>query len=67
MRVPRSTSFWLVSCMLTMRLPLTRPNWIMTEVDIMLSIIFCPVPDFMRELPVTNSGPTIISMGTSAS
>ena len=31
----------------------------------MLRIIFCPVPDFMREEPVTNSGPTIISMGYS--
>ena len=48
-------------------LPLTRPSLIITEVDIMFRIIFCPVPDFMRELPVTNSGPTIISMATSAS
>ena len=35
----------------------TRPNCIMTEVVIIFSIIFCPVPDFMRELPVTYSGP----------
>ena len=33
----------------------------------MLQIIFCPVPDFIRELPVTNSGPTTISIGISAS
>ena len=51
----------------TIRLPLTRPNCIMTDVVIMLRIIFCPVPDFMRELPVTYSGPTIISIATSAS
>lgn len=35
----------------------------MTVVEIMLRIIFCPVPDFIREEPVMNSGPTIISMG----
>ena len=39
----------------------------MTEVLIIFRIIFCPVPDFIRELPVTYSGPTIISMATSAS
>ena len=33
----------------------------------MFSINFCPVPDFIRELPVTYSGPTIISIGISAS
>ena len=33
----------------------------------MLQIAFCPVPDFIRELPVTSSGPTIISIGISAS
>ena len=67
MRVPRSTNFLLLSCMFTILLPFTRPNCIMTEVVIMFRIIFCPVPDFMRELPVTYSGPTIISMATSAS
>lgn len=33
-------------------LPFTRPSWIMTEVLIIFRIIFCPVPDFIRELPV---------------
>ena len=66
MRVPRSMSFAFVSCMLTILLPLTRPILIITDVVIMLHIIFCPDPDFMRELPVTYSGPTIISMGMSA-
>ena len=63
--IPRSTSFWLLSCILTIRFPFTLPSFIITEVLIMLRIIFCPVPLFMRELPVTNSGPTIISMGIS--
>ena len=39
---------------------------VLDEVEIIFRIIFCPVPDFIRELPVINSGPTIISMATSA-
>ncbi len=38
----------------------------MTEVVIMLHIIFWPVPDFMRDEPVTYSGPTTISIAMSA-
>ena len=67
MRAPRSTSFWLLSCMFTILLPFTRPSRIMTEVVIMFRSIFCAVPDFMRELPVTNSGPRMTSIGISAS
>ena len=53
--------------MFTIRLPLTRPSWIIRVVEIMLRAIFWAVPDFMRELPVTNSGPTTVSMATSLS
>ena len=67
MRVPRATSLSLVSCMLTMRLPSTRPRRIITAVESMLSINFWAVPAFMRVDPVTNSGPTTASRAYSAS
>ena len=67
MRVPLSTSLALVSCMFTMRLPFTRPRRIIRQVEIMLSTIFCAVPLFMRLEPVTNSGPTMVSMAWWAS
>ena len=67
MRVPRPTSLSFVNCMLTMRLPSTRPRRIITAVDSMLSISFCAVPAFMRVDPVTNSGPTTASSAYSAS
>ena len=63
MRVPRSTSLALVSCMSTMLLPRTRPSLTITAVDTMLRTSFCAVPAFMRVLPVTNSGPTGTSIG----
>lgn len=51
--------------MSTILLPRTRPNFIMIEVETMLSTSFCAVPDFMRVLPVTNSGPTTAAIGIS--
>ncbi len=51
--------------MFTILLPFTRPIFIITAVEIILHIIFWPVPDFIRELPVTYSGPTTISIGMS--
>ena len=66
MRVPRSTNFLFVSCIFSILLPFTLPNFIMTLVVIILRTSFWAVPDFIRVLPVTNSGPTITSMGISA-
>ena len=63
MRVPRSMSLLLLSCISTIRFPFTRPSLIMTLVLIMLSTSFCAVPLFMRVLPVTNSGPTTTTIG----
>ena len=64
-RVPRSTSFWLLSCMSTILLPLTWPRRIITAVDIMLSMSLEAVPDFILVEPVTNSGPTTATIGIS--
>ena len=58
-------SFWLVNCIFTILLPFTRPSLIISEVVIMFRISFCEVPDFMRVLPVKNSGPTMASIGMS--
>ena len=49
--------------MSTILLPRTRPNLIIAVVEIMFKTNFWAVPDFMRVLPVTNSGPTITSIG----
>ncbi len=62
-RVPRSMSFTLLSCISTMRFPFTRPKRIITDVEIIFSISFCAVPDFIRVIPVTNSGPTSATNG----
>ena len=65
--VPRSTSFLFVNCISTILFPRICPIFIMVVVVIILSINFWAVPDFIRVLPVTNSGPTIATIGISAS
>ena len=66
MRTPLSTSFSLLSNILTILLSSTLPSWIMTLVEIMFRTSFWAVPLFILVLPVTNSGPTTTSMGKSA-
>ena len=63
--VPRPTSFSFDNCISTILFPFTRPSFIITEVDIIFSTIFCAVPAFILVLPVTNSGPVITSIGYS--
>src|SRR5690606_15266691 len=67
MRTPRPTSLRLDNCISTILFPLTRPRRIITEVLIIFNTSFCAVPAFIRVDPVTNSGPTMTSMGYLAS
>ena len=66
MRMERSLSFTLVAFTSTMRLPYTLPSLIITAVEIRLRVSFWQVPLFMREEPVTTSGPGTGAMVISA-
>ena len=66
MRWQRRTSFSLLGCTSTIRLPYTLPMRIIAPVESMLSTIFCAVPLFMRVEPVTTSGPGSGAMPMSA-
>ena len=52
--------------MSTILLSFTFPKVIIVAVEMMFKTIFCAVPAFILELPVTNSGPTTISIGNTA-
>ena len=66
MRVARSRSFRLVGCKQAMRLPSTRPSWIIVQDERMLRATFVAVPAFSRVDPVISSGPVGRSNSTSA-
>ena len=54
------------NCISTILLPKILPSFIIDVVVIIFKTNFWAVPAFILVLPVTNSGPTIISIGISA-
>ena len=60
---PLATNLLFDNCMSTILLPFIFPKRIMVAVEIIFNTNFCAVPAFIRELPVTNSGPTTTSTG----
>ena len=65
-RIARPRNFVFPGRMFDMRLPLTNPSFIIVTVEIMLRMSFCAVPAFIRDEPVSTSGPTVGAIGTSA-
>src|ERR1051326_1297459 len=66
MRTARLRSFSFVAGMSTIRFECTRPRRIITPVEIVLRMIFCAVPLFIRVEPMITSGPLSATMAMSA-